>query len=104
VGPSAKRLLALINDILDLSKIESGKLQLNAHPFDLRETVAMVERVMKAIAAQSGITIVTKVDPALSEVVLDDVSKIGEGSTFTTCVAGGLSGDARAKRCDEGGR
>jgi signal transduction histidine kinase len=72
IHASGNDLLALINDILDLSKIESGKLQLNAHPFDLRETVAMVERVMKGIAAQSGISIVTKVDPSLSEVYLDD--------------------------------
>jgi len=72
IRTAGNHLLTLINDILDLSKIESGKLQLNAHPFDLRETVAMVERVMKGIAAQSGITIVTKVDPSLSEVYLDD--------------------------------
>jgi signal transduction histidine kinase len=72
IRTAGNHLLALINDILDLSKIESGKLQLNAQPFDLRETVAMVERVMKGIAAQSGISIVTRIDPALSEVYLDD--------------------------------
>src|SRR6266540_5089156 len=72
IRTAGNHLLALINDILDLSKIESGKLQLNAQPFDLRETVAMVERVMKGIAAQSGINIVTRIDPALSEVYLDD--------------------------------
>ena len=72
IRTAGNHLLVLINDILDLSKIESGKLELHANAFDLRETVAMVERVMKGIAAQSGISIVTRVDASLSEVWLDE--------------------------------
>ncbi|HEY6140371.1 MAG TPA: ATP-binding protein [Thermoanaerobaculia bacterium] len=72
IRTAGNHLLVLINDILDLSKIESGKLELNAHAFDLRETVAVVERVMKGIAAQSGISIVTRVDAAMGEVWLDE--------------------------------
>jgi signal transduction histidine kinase len=72
IRSAGNHLLVLINDILDLSKIESGKLELNAHAFDLRETVAMVERVMKGIGAQSGISIVTRVDAALGDVWLDE--------------------------------
>jgi len=72
IRTAGNHLLVLINDILDLSKIESGKLEINPHRFDLRETVAMVERVMKGIAAQSGISMVTRIDPAVSEVYLDE--------------------------------
>jgi len=50
IRAAGSHLLVLINDILDLAKIESGKLQLQAESFDLRETVAIVERVIKGMA------------------------------------------------------
>ncbi|HVT45222.1 MAG TPA: ATP-binding protein [Thermoanaerobaculia bacterium] len=65
-------LLELINDILDLAKIESGKLELHADTFDVRDTIATVERVMKGIAAETNTTIVTRIDPAITDVHLDE--------------------------------
>jgi signal transduction histidine kinase len=65
-------LLSLINDILDLAKIESGKLQLEAESFDLRETVATVERVIKGMAAERDITLVTSIEDTVSNVHLDE--------------------------------
>jgi len=65
-------LLSLINDILDLSKIEAGKVELRLDTFDLRETIAAVERVMKGFAAEARIRIVTEVDPDVPAVRLDE--------------------------------
>ena len=42
VGNSAKHLLALINDVLDMSKIEAGKFDMHAAPFDLEETLTTI--------------------------------------------------------------
>ena len=72
IHTAGSHLLTLINDILDLSKIESGKLELNTTTFDFRETIGTVERVMKGIAAESHVNIVTSVDPTISEVHLDE--------------------------------
>ncbi|HVT04402.1 MAG TPA: GAF domain-containing sensor histidine kinase [Thermoanaerobaculia bacterium] len=72
IKTAGTHLLNLINDILDLSKIESGKLELSLQTFDLRETIAMVERVMKGIAAESRVSIITNIDPTISEVHLDE--------------------------------
>jgi len=72
IKTAGTHLLNLINDILDLSKIESGKLELNPQAFDLRETIAIVERVMKGIAAESQVSIITAIDSTISEVYLDE--------------------------------
>ncbi|HEU4889138.1 MAG TPA: ATP-binding protein [Thermoanaerobaculia bacterium] len=73
IRTAGSHLLDLINDILDLAKIETGKLQLELHPFDLRETVATVDRVIKGMAAERDVTIVIRLDPALSTAHLDEV-------------------------------
>jgi signal transduction histidine kinase len=72
IHAAGNHLLELINDILDLSKIEAGKMELRADQFDLNETIAAVERVMKGFAAEAKVQILSKVDPALPDVRLDE--------------------------------
>jgi signal transduction histidine kinase len=72
IHDAGNHLLELINDILDLSKIEAGKMELRADNFDLHETIAAVERVMKGFAAEAKVQILSKIDPALPRVRLDE--------------------------------
>ncbi|MFH1567818.1 MAG: CHASE domain-containing protein, partial [Gemmatimonadota bacterium] len=51
---SAEALLIILNDILDLSKIEAGKLELDPHPFRLRETVDNVVRSFELRTREAG--------------------------------------------------
>jgi signal transduction histidine kinase len=72
INTAGSYLLNLINDILDLSKIEAGKLRVSFETFDLRETITSVERVMKGTAQESQISIVTSIDPQISTACLDE--------------------------------
>ena len=69
---AGNHLLDLINDILDLSKIEAGRLELQPQQFDLRTTIASVERVAKGICSAADVTLLTTVDESLPTVVLDE--------------------------------
>src|ERR1051326_1423253 len=72
IHAAGNHLLELINDILDLSKIEAGKMELRADTFDLHETVAAVERVMRGFASEARVNIFTIVDDDVPRVILDE--------------------------------
>jgi len=72
IHAAGNHLLELINDILDLSKIEAGKMELRADVFDLHETVAAVERVMRGFASEAKVNIFTIVDDDVPQVCLDE--------------------------------
>lgn len=55
IRKSSAHLLALINDVLDFSKIDAGKLELETAPFDLEETIFDVMDMLSPLAAQKNI-------------------------------------------------
>lgn len=69
---SAETLLALLNDILDLSKIEAGKLALDEVDFDLYQVVEQVIDIVAPRAAQRGLELAYRVDPAVPHHVRGD--------------------------------
>ena len=60
---SASSLLDLLNDILDLSKVEAGELTLETVPFDLREVVARATELVGIRASEKGLAIESEVAP-----------------------------------------
>jgi signal transduction histidine kinase len=71
VQRGGRDLLGLINEILDLSKIEAGKLTIDPQPFDPRELVESVVAQHRSLAAQKGIGFAWHDAGAPAEVVLD---------------------------------
>lgn len=57
VRDSARHLLALINDVLDISKIEAGELRIAHAPFDLAASVEKVAGIVRPLAERKGLTL-----------------------------------------------
>jgi PAS domain S-box-containing protein len=68
---SARHLLQLINDVLDLSKIESGKMEFFPEPIDPSELVREVCDIMRTLVARKRIQMGVEIDARLKEIVLD---------------------------------
>ncbi|HEY8360362.1 MAG TPA: response regulator [Ramlibacter sp.] len=68
---AAKHLLGLINDILDLSKIEAGKLELYTEDFDLKQVVEDVVSTVQPLAHKSGNQLVLECAPDLGSIRSD---------------------------------
>lgn len=65
IHESGQHLLQLINDILDISKIEAGKMELEFESFDLGKTIAAVVHTISPLIERKHQTITTLVDPSL---------------------------------------
>lgn len=68
---SARHLLSLISDVLDLAKVESGKMEFTSEPVDPAELVEEVRGVLRAVAAQKNIQVDAEVAPEVGQVVLN---------------------------------
>ena len=73
IGNSGRHLLQLINDVLDLSKVESGKFEFFPEPVQLPKLVSEVMGVLQNAAQRKRLQMQVEIDPALGELVLDPV-------------------------------
>jgi len=73
---SSRRLLDLLNDILDFSRIESGKLSLASAPLNPKELAESVLRVFALNAERRGIALTLAVDESAAEPVLGDEARL----------------------------
>ena len=76
IKSSGDALLTIINDILDLSKIEAGKLDLKIEAFNPRETVDQVAAVLSLRANEKKLAFSCRCDPAVPALLLGDAGRV----------------------------
>ncbi|MBC8379088.1 MAG: PAS domain S-box protein [Planctomycetes bacterium] len=69
---SASGLLALINDILEFSKLEAGKMNIEAVACDLPEVIRDIQAMIEAGARRKGLDFIVQLDPRLPETIFTD--------------------------------
>ena len=76
VKDSANSLLTLLNDILDISRIEAGKLELQHEEFSLRGSVSAVATTLALRAREKGLHLEWHMDPAMPDALVGDPGRL----------------------------
>ena len=76
IRTSGEALLSVINDILDFSKIEAGHLDLESHPFDLRECVESAMELLGPTAADKSLDLAYLLAPDAPEALVGDAARL----------------------------
>jgi signal transduction histidine kinase len=75
IRKSGENLLVIINDILDLSKIEAGKMELEQRAFPIKTTLETVKMILNVKAEEKGIFLNETIDSVLPEYVVGDETR-----------------------------
>jgi len=86
IQTNGRHLLRLINDVLDLSKIEAGRLELGVSEYSVQEIVDVVHASLKSLAFEKGLTFGARVPPEIP-------TARGDGRRLTQCLLN-LAGNA----------
>jgi signal transduction histidine kinase/DNA-binding response OmpR family regulator len=93
VRDSAAALLRVIDDVLDISKLEAGKMDLDPVDFDLGETIEAIVALLAPRAGEKGVALTTDIDPAARRCFRADAMRLrqimlnllGNAIKFTEC-------------------
>jgi signal transduction histidine kinase len=83
---NGKHLLNLINDVLDLSKIEAGRMELALSEYSVQDVIETVGTSLQSLAAEKGLTFVAGAQPGIA-------LAFGDGQRITQCLMN-LAGNA----------
>ncbi|KQQ12159.1 histidine kinase [Methylobacterium sp. Leaf123] len=73
---SGESLLTVVNDVLDVSKIEAGQLELDPLPFALGKLIEDTVAIMRGTALKSALTVEARIDPDLPASVVGDANRL----------------------------
>ncbi len=108
IADSGRAMMRLLNDILDMSKIDAGKLVISPAPVDLRAKIATCVGLMQPAAGRAGLLLETQVDDAVPDLVMGDplrlrqilLNLVGNAVKFT--VEGSVTVEAKVESGPDG--
>lgn len=80
IAASGRTLSNVIDEVLDISRIEAGRLELNLKPARVADMLAEAAAPMEAQAAEKGLALTVEVDPALAAPVLIDAPRMAQAA------------------------
>jgi PAS domain S-box-containing protein len=91
IADSGRAMMRLLNDILDLSKVEAGQMRIADEPFDLRHTLRACVRLVTPAAEQKGLVLDMNIDDTLPTMIRGDglrlrqiiLNLLGNATKFT---------------------
>lgn len=104
---NGKRLLALINDVLDISRIEAGRIEIVSEPFALGRMIERVVAQMRVLAEQKPFSFTTVISPDLPPMLIGDEKRIEQvivnllSNAFKFTEAGSVTFEARVLPADK---
>jgi signal transduction histidine kinase/CheY-like chemotaxis protein len=78
ISSAGNDLLSLINDILDLSKVEAGRMELDLASVDLSEVCLDIERAFRPLANEKGLSFAIELDPVLPVSLVTDRQRLSQ--------------------------
>lgn len=94
---SGDTLMTLINDILDLSKVEAGHMEISAQPFDLRQCVEETLELLSFRAAEKKLELIGVIDPAMPGGVIGDELRVRQ--VLTNLIGNAIKFTAEGEVC-----
>ena len=91
IAESGRAMMRLLNDILDMSKIEAGQMRIANEPVDIRTLIRSAARLMEPVAQAKNVDLTIQVDPAVPSMIESDqlrlrqiiLNLIGNATKFT---------------------
>ncbi|MBL4658369.1 MAG: hypothetical protein JKX73_10235 [Flavobacteriales bacterium] len=75
---SSETLAVIVDDILDISKLEAGKLKIESRSFELKATIANVVEIFNARATEKGLNLNFEIDNTLPAIVIGDAARLNQ--------------------------
>jgi CheY-like chemotaxis protein len=78
IKTAGQNLMTIINDILDLSKIEADKMTFESVPFSLHKTVVSVLGLFRITAKEKNINLLSNIDPTIQNLIIGDPTRLSQ--------------------------
>ncbi|MCF2443965.1 ATP-binding protein [Dyadobacter sp. CY345] len=107
IQSAGENLLAIINDILDLSKIEAGMMRIVVNPFSVRGLILSIETLFRERVKEKGLTLMSRINADIPDTLIGDATRLTQilvnliGNALKFSEQGVISVDVQSKKCSE---